>query len=101
MNKRRAEIKNGTRKIQRAVRIFLANARKIKKKRAVRTIENGWIKFHETYFALKKRKHIIPFQKYLKARIAESYIAEKVKAIARAKFLLRSLAESNRLIKDI
>jgi len=45
-NKRRIELKDETRKIQRAVRAFLVISRKLRRKKAVKIIENAWIKCH-------------------------------------------------------
>jgi hypothetical protein len=49
----------------------------IKKKNAVKTIENAWIKFNEEYFLKKKRQPLMAIQKYLKAVIAKSKTRNK------------------------
>ena len=46
MAKRRFELQKGTLMIQKAVRNYLRIARKLKKKKAVKNIENAWIKYH-------------------------------------------------------
>lgn len=46
MSKRRNELKTCTTIVQKSIRNFLKIARKLRKKRAVRIIENAWIRYH-------------------------------------------------------
>jgi hypothetical protein len=101
MSKRRTQLKVNTKIVQRAIRGFLKIARKLRKKKAVRTIENAWIKYHEVFFARKKRPFLMIFQKYFRTKQNEIMEQRKIESIRRCKFLLKSLAEGNKLQRKV
>lgn len=78
MSKRRRELLKQTKKVQKAVNAFLKIMRHLRKKKAVRIIEEGWIKYHETFFARKKRPNIMKLQKYIRTKIDELQVLSKI-----------------------
>lgn len=67
----------------------------MRKKNAVRKIEKAWIQYHETFFARKRRPKLMVLQKYIRMR-QDSFTAEqKIEAVRRCKFLLKSYAIGN------
>ena len=97
MNSIRKVYRSEVPKIQRAIRSYLINARIYRRKRAVRKIEDAWIKYHEQFYARKKLPYIKILQSYIKRKKDQMIEGDKIKNIRNAKALLKELVRTNKL----
>ncbi len=79
----------------------MAHLSKVKRKRAVRKIENAWIKYHPVFFARKKLPWLRVVQKYIKSRKDQIVIDQKIKSVKKARELLKGIGIANMLAKKI
>lgn len=69
---------------------YLRDITTIKKKNAVKIIENEWIKRSENYFRMKKRIPLMALQKYIKKITQKKMLEDRHKSVIFAKNLLSS-----------
>ncbi len=78
MSKRKTEIIGSTKKLQRCIRRFLRIAKSLRKKKAVKVIENAWIKYHSVFFARRNRPSIMILQKYFRTKSSQMMESNKI-----------------------
>lgn len=97
----RRVLKSKVPKLQRAVKSYMFRLKMLKRKMAVRKIENAWLKYHVVFFARKKLPMLKVLQRYIKQKLSEKKINNKMNAIVKGNQLLKNLAQASILSKQV